>query len=152
MAFEVRLADQGPVHGGGNPVASRFADDEWWNLLSLAHACGFDPGEEYVSVVYPAEKGETHELDDKVAGGLYIGVNMLLSQDTLPFATTWESDDGRLRFRWASTPSYARDRKPERAGEADPDFALHRADLQRLLECLGKGQVLVARTEDPRTD
>ncbi|CAN5676843.1 hypothetical protein BH24ACT21_BH24ACT21_05980 [soil metagenome] len=123
MAFEIRLADQGPVYGGGHPVVCRFTDDEWWNLLSLAHECGFDPGEEHVPVVYPAEEGGANELD------------------------------GRLHFRWASTPSYARDREPVEARAAidNSDFALGKVDLQRLLECLGKTRVLVARVEDPGT-
>ena len=149
MAFEIRLVDQGPVYGGGDPVACRFADDEWWNLLSLAHECGFDPGEEYAEVVYPASIGETNELDGKAAGGLYIGVGVILNQDTLPFATTWESDDGRLHFRWANAPAYARDKEPanNRSSDAGPNFALDKAELRRLQECLRKVRVLVARVE-----
>lgn len=152
MTFEIRFVDQGPVYGGGDPVVCRFAEEEWWNLLSLAHECGFDPGEEYVPVVYLPE-GESNELDGELASGLYIGVNVILNQDTLPFATTWESDDGRLHFRWAGTPGYARDRKPERAENsgASPDFDLHKDDLQRLLKYLGKVMTLVARVEDPGT-
>jgi hypothetical protein len=153
MAFEVRFVDQGPVYSGGEPVVCRFADDEWWNLLSLAHECGFDPAEEYVSVVYPANAEASQELDGRAASGLYIRVSVVLNQDTLPFATTWESDDGRLHFRWASTPGYARGREPEEARDAtgNPDFALDKVDLQRLLECLGKTRVLVARVEDTGT-
>ncbi len=153
MAFEIRLVDQGPVYGGGHPVACRFTDDEWWNLLSLAHECGFDPSEEYVPVVYPAEEGGANELDGRLASGLYIGVGVILHQDTLPFATTWEAEDGRLHFRWASTPGYARDRGPveARAAADNSDFALDKLVLQRLLEYLGKTRVLVARVEDPGT-
>ncbi|MGB3682941.1 MAG: hypothetical protein WA990_10705 [Rubrobacteraceae bacterium] len=159
MAFEIRLIDQGPVYGGEDPVAGRFADEEWWNFLSLAHECGFDPGEEYVPVVYPEGEGETNELGNKLMSGLYIGVNMVLNQDTLPFATTWDSDDGRLHFRWAGSPGYARDRRPEdgqgsREGSdespgagpgAGPDFALDEAELRRLRDYLGKGPMLVVR-------
>ena len=139
--------DQGPVYSGGNPVACHFTDAEWWNLLSLAHECGFDPAEEYVSVVYPPGEDEARELDGKAASGLYIGVNTILNQDTLPFATTWESDDGRLHFRWANAPAYARDRTPanDRNPGSDANFDLDRKDLQRLLECLGNTRVLVAR-------
>ena len=149
MAFEIRFVDQGPVYGGGNPVVCRFTEEEWWNLLSLAHECGFDPDEEYVPVVYPESAGETNELDGKAAGGLYIGVGVVLNQDTLPFATTWESDDGRLHFRWAGTPDYAQDREPEdsRSSGTTADFALDKAELRRLQEYLGKDRVLVARTE-----
>lgn len=148
MAFEIRFMDQGPVFGGADPVACRFADDEWWNLLSLAHECGFDSDEEYVSVMYPAE-GEPRELDERLASGLYIGVNVILNQDTLPFATTWESDDGRLHFRWTSEPGYARDREPEdnRSPGASPDFSLDKDELRRLLDCLRKDPLLVAHTE-----
>lgn len=145
MAFEIRLVDQEPIYGGSDPVVCRFTDEEWWNLLSLAHECGFDPNKEYISLVCPANAGETHELD-----GIYIGVSMVLNQDTLPFATTWESDDGRLRFRWAKAPDYAPDREPEETRDAadNPDFALDESDLQLLLECLGKTRVLAARVGD----
>lgn len=150
MAFEVRFVDRGPVFGGAEPVACRFADDEWRNLLAPAHECGFDPGKEYVSTVFPAA-GESHELDDRLAGGLYIGVGVILNQDTLPFASTWESDDGRLHFRWVDEPAYARSRAPEdnRSPDNGPDFVLDRGELRRLLECLRAGRVLVARTEGP---
>lgn len=87
MAFEIRSVVQGPMYGG-DAVAGRFADDGWWNLLSLARECGFDPNWEHAPTVYPEEVGETNELDNKLASGLYIGVNVVLSQDTLPFATT----------------------------------------------------------------
>ena len=148
MAFEIRFKDQGPVYGGGDPVVCRFSDDEWWNLLSLAHECGFDPDEEYAPVVYPATGGEANELDGRAAGGLYIGVGVVLNQDTLPFATTWESDDGRLHFRWTNAPAYARDREPadSRSRGASPDFALEKAELRKLQESLRKVRVLVART------
>jgi hypothetical protein len=51
------------------------------------------------------------------------------------------------------TVSYAWDRKPEEAENsgASTDFALDKVDLQRLLECLGNTQVLVARVEDAGT-
>lgn len=153
MAFEVRFVDQGPVYGGSDPVACRFTDGEWWNLLSLAHECGFDPDEKYVPVVYPEEVGEANELEGKAAGGLYIGVGVVLNQDTLPFATTWESDDGKLHFRWANPPGYARDREPENSRDsgATPDFALDKAELRRLQECLRKDRVLVARVDGKET-
>lgn len=78
MAFEIRLVDQGPIYGGSDPVVCRFTE-EWWNLLSLAHECGFDPNKEYISLVYPANAGETYELGGKAASGLYIGVSMVLN-------------------------------------------------------------------------
>ncbi len=151
MAFEIRLVDQGPVYGGSDPVVCRFADDEWSNLLSLAHECGFDPGEEYVPTMYPEVAGAANELDGKAAGGLYIGVGVILNQDTLPFATTWESDDGRLHFRWAKTPAYARGLEPAkgRSPDASPDFVLDKAALRRLQEVLRNVRVLVARTKNP---
>ena len=150
MAFEIKFVDQGPIHAGGDPVVCRFTDDEWWNILSLAHECGLDPNEEYVTVLYPSDEGETHELDDKIAGGLYIGVSSILNQDTLPFATTWETDDDRLHFRWASEPGYARDREPDntRNRGSEPDFDLDKAELRQLLECLRKDRLLVARVAD----
>ena len=135
------------MYGGRNPGAGRFADDEWWNLLSLAHECGFDPNREHAPTVYPEEVGETNELDNKLTSGLYIGVNAVLRQDTLPFATTWDSDDGRLHFRWAEAPGYARDRELENGPVSSQDFALDKAELRRLLEYLGKGPVLVERVE-----
>ena len=149
MAFEIRLADQGPVYGGSDPVVCRFADHEWWNILSLTHECGFDPGEEYASIVYPENVDEANELDGKVASGLYIGVGVVLNQDTLPFATTWETDDGRLHFRWADAPRYARDRAPENTHNPDagPDFALNKEELRRLQESLRGVRLLVVRKE-----
>ncbi len=141
------------MYGGDDPVVCRFADGEWWNLLSLAHECGFDPNKEYVPVVYPANVGETNELDGKLADGLYIGVGVVLNQDTLPFATTWDSDDGRLHFRWANPPAYAPDREPvdsRNSGES-PDFGLDKTKLRRLQECLHKARVLVARIEETGT-
>ncbi|MGB3634649.1 MAG: hypothetical protein WA982_11460 [Rubrobacteraceae bacterium] len=148
MAFEIRFIDQGPVYGGSDPVACRFTDDEWWNLLSLAHECGFDPSEEYAPLVYPESVGETNALDSKLSSGLYIGVSAVLNQDTLPFATTWESDDGRLHFRWANAPDYVRDQKPGQTENSGPDFALDKKELRRLMECLRKDQVLVARIDN----
>lgn len=148
MAFEIRLLDLGPIHSGGDPVACRFADDEWWNILSLAHECGFDPDEECASVLYPSDGDEAHELNDKAAASLYIGVSAILNQDTLPFATTWESDDGRLHFRWSIPPGYARDREDSRNPDASPDFALNKTELRQLLECLRKDRLLVARVEE----
>ncbi|CAN5624685.1 hypothetical protein BH24ACT22_BH24ACT22_05880 [soil metagenome] len=175
MAFEIRFLDRGPVYGGGDPLICRFTDEEWWNLLSLAHECGFDPNEEFVPVVYPENVGETNELDNKAVSGLYIGVSTILNQDTLPFATTWESNDGRLHFRWAGAPGYARIREirppvavvlhfrwagaPGYARDREPgvaqtpgtnsDFDLEKASLRRLLGYLGKVSVLVARIEGP---
>ena len=150
MAFEIRIVDRGPIYGGSDPVVCRFTDVEWLNLLSLAHECGFDAGKEYVSVVYPEGTDEAPPLDDRLAGGLYIGVNTILNQDTLPFATTWESDDGRLYFRWANTPGYAQDRIPDDGPDTGDglDFDLDREELRRLLESLEKTRVLVARVED----
>lgn len=152
MAFEIRISVPGPVHEESPPVA-RFRDDEWWNLLSLAHVCGFDPSREHVHIVYPAD-GEAHQLDDRLASGLYIGVRAALSQDTLPFATIWDSDDGRLHFRWTDTPGYGRRRQPDdsRNSGVKPDFDLDEANLRRLLKCLREDRVLVAWTEDPEAD
>lgn len=141
--------DQGPVYSGGEPIICRFTEKEWWSLLSLAHECGFDAAKEYVSAVYPTNTEGDKELDPKAASGLYIGVGVILNQDTLPFATTWESDDGRLHFRWAVTPGYALDHKPEDVQNSGnrSDFALNKRELQRFSDYLGKGRVLVARTE-----
>lgn len=153
MAFEIRYVDRGPVYGGGDPLICRFTDEEWWNLLSLAHECGFDPDEEYIPFVYPGGMGEASELDDKAVSGLYIGVNTILNQDTLPFATTWETNDGRLHFRWAGAPAYARDRVPseKQTSGTVPDFDLDKRSIRRLLGYLGKVPLLVARVEDPGT-
>lgn len=147
MAFEVRILDQGPVYGGGDPVVCHFDDDEWWNLLSLAHECGFDPEEEYLPLVYPEEVGEANELNDRTTGGLYIGVGVVLNQDTLPFATTWESDDGRLHFRWANPPAYSRNQRPQKSGGPGEgsEFSLEVADLRQLQEYLHKARMLAAR-------
>lgn len=152
MPFEVRVVDEGPVFSGGEPGACRFTEDEWWNLLALAHECGFDPAGEYVQVVYPPE-GETHELDNRLVAGLYIGVSAILHRDTLPFATTWESDDGRFHFRWADTPGYPQDRGPENDlySRTNSDFDLDEAEIRELLKCLSNDRVLVERTREAKT-
>lgn len=153
MAFEVGVANQGAVYGAENLPPCRFTDAEWWNILALAHECGLDPAREYVHLVYPAKPGESHELDSRLASGLRIGVGAILNQDTLPFATTWESEDDRFHFRWAVEPGYARDLEPDNSRNTGSywDFDLDKAELHRLLECLGGGRVAVMRVEDPFT-
>lgn len=91
ISFEVRAAEE-------DPVISRFTDEEWWNLTALAHECGFDAGREHERLVYPGGS-DTHELNDRVSRQLRTGVEAVLKQDVLPFATTWEADDGHIHFR-----------------------------------------------------
>lgn len=98
MAFEIRASKPGET-----PVIGRFTDEEWWNITALAHECGFDPERENESLVYPAV-GDTQELGIRLAQQLYIGAGVILNQDVLPFATTWDSDDGHIHFRWVKPP------------------------------------------------
>ncbi|CAN5839362.1 hypothetical protein BH23ACT11_BH23ACT11_13060 [soil metagenome] len=153
MSFEIRSAEQSSESEPEAHLVCHFADNEWWNLLSLTHECGFDNNQEFVSAVYPASEEKVRELDEKSARGLYFGVSAILNQDTLPFATTWDTDDDRLHFRWAREPVYAPDRKPHdnQNPGARSDFDLDKAELHRLLNVLSKGPVLVARLEDAGT-
>ncbi len=103
MSFEARAVE--PAEEGEVPVIGRFTDEEWWNLTALAHECGFDAGREHERLVYPGES-DTHELDGRVARQLRASVEAVLKQDVLPFATTWEADDGHnIHFRWVEPPS-----------------------------------------------
>ncbi len=143
MPFEVRTVE--PVEDR-TPVIGRFADDEWWNLTALAHECGFDAGREHEETVYPGE-GATRELDTRLAQQLYIGVGAMRSQDVLPFATTWESDDGHIHFRWVKPPGYGGEHAPIDQGEIGEgsNFRIKGAALDRLMESLARGPVRVTR-------
>lgn len=116
-------------------------------MLALAHECGFDPDQQYANHLYP-NPGETSELEVRLAQQLYIGVSAIVNQDTLPFATTWESDDGELHFRWVDEPHYAGERAPEeaQAGSSEgTEFSLRKAELQQLMDHLYNGPVLLRR-------
>ncbi|HZY64807.1 MAG TPA: hypothetical protein VFE21_02875 [Rubrobacteraceae bacterium] len=145
MAFEVRSS--AAAADKERSVIAFFTDEEWWNLLALAHECGFDPGRELVRIVYP-RKDEGSELGLRRAQQLYIGVNAVLNQDTLPFATTWETEDGRLHFRWIKDPRYERRLVPPGTpadSSVDTDFQLEKSELKRLRDHLYKGPVFVKR-------
>lgn len=141
MAFEVRGANP---EANGAPVIGRFTDEEWWNMTALAHECGFDTGRNHERLVYPAA-GDTNELDIRLAQQLYIGVNVILNQDVLPFATTWDSDDGQIHFRWVKTPEYGRDYAPSdqtESGEGS-EFRVSSSALESLMEYLVREPVRI---------
>ncbi|CAN5537641.1 hypothetical protein BH24ACT20_BH24ACT20_13490 [soil metagenome] len=144
MPFEVRAVEHEKESEA--PVIGRFADAEWWNLTALAHECGFDAGREHERAVYP-EESDTHELDFRLAQQLYIGVGVVLNQDVLPFATTWESEDGYIHFRWVKPPEYGGDHAPlDRSGSGEgSDFRLKGAALERLMEHLARGPIRITR-------
>ena len=144
MPFEVRAV--GPAGEDEDQVIGRFTDDEWWNLTALAHECGFDAGREHEHLVYP-NRGETRELDIRLAQKLYIGVGAMRSQDVLPFATTWESDDGHIHFRWVKPPDYGADYAPvdPDAFDEGSDFRIKGAALDRLMKHLTRGPVRITR-------
>ncbi len=146
MSFEVRAVE--PTEEYGGPVIGRFTDNEWWNITALAHECGFDAGREHERLVYPGESG-AQELDARLVQQLYIGVGAVLSQDVLPFATSWESDDGHLHFRWVKTPEYGRDHTPVDHAEASEgsDFCVKGAALERLMEHLAQGAIRIVRVD-----
>lgn len=142
MSFEVRAVESAEE----DPVISRFTDKEWWNLTALAHECGFDAGREHERLVYPGGS-DTHELNDRVSRQLRAGVEAVLKQDVLPFATTWEADDGHIHFRWAEPPEYGRDHVSvgqDETGEGS-DFRIKGAKLHRLMEHLIRRPVIVTR-------
>ncbi len=135
MAFEVRATDL-PDY-----MAVVFTDDEWRNLLALAHACGFDPEREHEEAAY-LKGGEAHELGAEAGVQLHKAVGVVLDQNMLPFATTWEEEDADLLpFRWVGTPWYY-------AGDRDLEFRLSRSKLERLLGLLDRGPVVMAYFED----
>ncbi len=133
MSFEIKSAVR---RGSEEPPTETFPDDEWHNLVALARECGFGPGGEYERLV-GLEEGGAIELDAPAAQRLYIGVGVVLNQDTLPFAATWEEDDARLHFRWVDGP---------RAGSR---FSLDRDRVRRLADRLYRGPVLVSRVGGP---
>ena len=143
MTFEVRAVKSEEVE---EPVIGHFTDEEWWNLTALAHECGFDPGREHERLVYPAA-GDTQELDTRLAQQLYIGVGVILNQDVLPFATTWDSDDGHIHFRWVKPPEYFGDHAPvDRSGIGEgSDFQIKPATLVRLRDNLIQGPIRLTR-------
>ncbi len=142
MSFEVRAIESAEE----STEIGRFTDEEWWNLTALAHECGFDAGREHERLVYPGES-DTHELDDRVARQLRAGVEAILKQDVLPFATTWEADDGHIHFRWVEPPEYGRDHVPVDRNETveGSDFRIKGAKLRRLVEHLTRRPVIVTR-------
>lgn len=143
MSFEVRAAEPG---GEEAPMIGRFTDEEWWNLTALAHECGFDTGREHERLVYPTI-GDTRKIDTRLAQQLYIGVSVILNQDVLPFATTWDSDDGHIHFRWVKPPEYGGEYAPvdrSRIGES-LDFQVGPATLVRLREHLLQGPIRLTR-------
>lgn len=146
MAFEVRIMES---EGGAAPIIARFTDGEWRNLAALAHECGFDTASEYEWRVFPPF-GDTRELGARLAQQLYIGVGVILNQDVLPFATTWDSDDGHLHFRWIKPSEYGSDRVP--ADQSEPgegsDFRVKPATLIRLRENLLLGPVRVTHATE----
>ena len=146
MTFEVRAAKPEEVE---ESVIGRFTDEEWWNLTALAHECGFDTDREHERLVYPAD-GDTNELDTRLAQQLYIGVGVILNQDVLPFATTWDSDDGHIHFRWVKPPEYGGDYAPVgRSGiEESSDFRMKPATLVRLKENLIQGPIHLTRVAE----
>lgn len=123
------------------PMAVVFADDEWRNLLALAHACGFDPEREYEQAAY-LKGGEAHELGAGAGKQLREAVRVVLDQDLLPFAVTWEEEDANLLyFRWLGTPWYYAELR-------DLEFHLRRSKLERLFGLLEHGSVVMAHLED----
>lgn len=144
MSFEVRAVDL--EEEGEMPVIGRFTDDEWWNITALAHECGFDAGREHEQLVYPDES-DTSELGTRLAQQLYIGVSAVKSQDVLPFATTWEEDDGHIHFRWVEPPEYGGDYAPVDQADANggSDFRVKGATLERLMEHLTQGPIRITR-------
>lgn len=132
MTFEVRAAKP---EEDEEFVIGRFTDEEWWNLTALAHECGFDTGRDHERLVYPAA-GDTNELDTRLAQQLYIGVGVILNQDVLPFAATWDSDDGHIHFRWVKPPEYGRDYAPSdqtESGEGS-EFRVSSSALESLMK------------------
>ena len=144
MSFALRPAP--PEEGDAAPVIGRFTDEEWWNLTALAHECGFDAGREHERLVYPDES-DTRELDTRLAQQLYIDVSAVKSRDVLPFATTWEEDDGHIHFRWVEPPEYGGDHAPAGQGEAGEgsNFQIKGATLDRLMEYLTQGSIRITR-------
>lgn len=130
MSFEVR--------DPRGSTAVVFADDEWHNLLALAHACGFDPDREQEEVANLGA-GEARELGAGSREELRVAIKAVLDQELLPFAQTWEEEDvGEIPFRWVGTPWYY-------AENSDREFHLKREKLERLLGMLDRGLVVEAR-------
>lgn len=139
MAFEIRAAKPGEA-----PVIGHFTDEEWRNITALAHECGFDPERTHERLVYP-DNGDTQELDIRLAQQLYIGAGVILNQDVLPFATTWDSDDGHIHFRWVKPPECGRDYAPSdqtESGEGS-EFRVNSSALESLMEYLMREPVRI---------
>lgn len=110
MPFEIRPTD--PLSPSGeDPRASVLPDDDWRRVLALARRHGFDPRNEYASLLN-LEPGERGTLGIAAAQELAVALSEALREETAPRGEevaggirVGPSDEPDLQVDWATARS-----------------------------------------------